>query len=169
MGNRADVRAGSSAHPVSHDGHSRPHETGDHMSAEKNLRIVQDMYAAFGRGDISFVLDCIDDDCDGWGVVSGTKTSVPWHVDLKLRGKAGAVRFFEALGSSVDHEQFEQRDFAASGDHVYVTVRLVQLIRATGKKLEQSEVVHHFTFKDGRVVRCRVLEDTALTRAAFAG
>ena len=138
------------------------------MSAEKNLRIVQDMYAAFGRGDVAFVLAQIDDDCDGWGVVSGTQTSVPWHVDLKQRGKAGAVRFFEALGANVDHQEFEQRDFAASSDHVYVTVRLVQTIRATGKTFEQPEVVHHFTFKNGKVIRCRILEDTALTSAAFA-
>jgi uncharacterized protein len=138
------------------------------MSAEKNLRIVQDMYAAFGRGDLGFVLDQIDDDCDDFCVISGTGTGVPWHLAGKARGKAAAVGFFEALASSVDHKLFEQRDLAATGDHVYATVRLVQYIRATGKTLEQPEVMHHFTFRNGKVVRCRVSEDTALTRAAFA-
>jgi ketosteroid isomerase-like protein len=138
------------------------------MSAEKNLRIVQDMYAAFGRGDLGFVLDQIDDECDGFGVVSAAPTGVPWHLDLKTKGRAGAVKYFEALASCVDHERFEQRDFAAMGDHVYATVRLVQRIRATGATIDQPEVVHHFTFKNGKVVRCRVLEDTAATRAAFA-
>jgi ketosteroid isomerase-like protein len=138
------------------------------MSAEQNLRIVKDMYAAFGRGDVGFVLDQIDDDCDGWGVISATPTAVPWHVDVKSRGKAGAVRFFEALGQSVDHVAFEQSDFAASDEHVYVTVRLVQRLRATGATLEQPEVIHHFTFRNGKVVRCRIGEDTASTTAAFA-
>jgi ketosteroid isomerase-like protein len=138
------------------------------MSAEQNLRIVQDMYAAFGRGDIGFVVDQLDDDCDGFCVVSAAKTGVPWHLPAHTKGKAGAVRFFESLGSSVDHELFEQRDFAATGDHVYATVRLVQVIRATGKKIEQPEVVHHFTFRNGKIIRCRVLEDTAMTMAAFA-
>jgi ketosteroid isomerase-like protein len=138
------------------------------MSAEKNLRIVQDMYAAFGRGDLGFVLDQIDDECDGFCVVSASKTGVPWHVESP-RGRAGAVRYFEALASSVDHEVFEQRDFAAAGEHVYSTVRLVQRVRATGKTIEQPEVVHHFTFKNGKVVRCRILEDTAATKAALAG
>jgi ketosteroid isomerase-like protein len=91
-----------------------------------------------------------------------------WHLDLKTRGKAAAVRYFEALASSVDHTAFEQRDFATTGDHVYATVRLVQVLRATGRTLEQPEVVHHFTFRNGKVVRCRVSEDTALTKAAFA-
>jgi ketosteroid isomerase-like protein len=147
---------------------SFPREQEIDMSAEQNLRIVQDMYAAFGRGDVAFVLEQIDDACDGFGVVSATATGVPWHLDLKTRGKAAAVRYFEALASSVDHVTFEQRDFAATGDHVYATVRLVQKIRATGKTLEQPEVVHHFTFRNGKVVRCRVSEDTALTGAAFA-
>jgi ketosteroid isomerase-like protein len=138
------------------------------MSAEKNLRIVQDMYAAFGRGDLAFVIDQIDDECDGFCVVSAARTGVPWHLDPRTKGKAGAIAFFEALASCVDHKLFEQRDFAATGDHVYATVRLVQYIRASGKTLEQPEVVHHFTFRNGKVIRCRVLEDTAATKAAFA-
>ncbi len=138
------------------------------MSAEKNLRIVQDMYAAFGRGDLAYVLEQIDDDCDDFCVISAAATGVPWHFQGKARGKAAAVRYFEALGSCVDHTAFEQRDFAATGEHVYATVRLTQLIRATGKTLEQAEVIHHFTFRNGKVVRCRVSEDTAHTMAAFA-
>jgi ketosteroid isomerase-like protein len=138
------------------------------MSAEKNLRTVQDMYAAFGRGDLGFVLDQIDDTCEGFGVISSTKTGVPWHLDLSTKGRAAAVGYFEALGSSVDHTGFEQRDFAATGDHVYATVRLVQVNRATGKTIEQPEVIHHFTFRNGKVVRCRISEDTALTKAAFS-
>jgi ketosteroid isomerase-like protein len=138
------------------------------MSAEKNLRIIQDMYAAFGRGDIGFVLGQIDDDCDGFGVVSATETGVPWHVPTTVRGKAGAVQYFESL-ASIDHKVFEQRDFAAMGDHVYATVRLVQEVRGTGRTIDQPEVVHHFVLRNGKVVRCRVLEDTAATRAAFAG
>jgi ketosteroid isomerase-like protein len=137
------------------------------MSAERNLQIVQDMYAAFGRGDIGFVLDQIDDRCEGFCVVSATRTGVPWHL-ANTTGKAGAVQYFEALASCVDHKVFEQRDFAAMGDHVYSTVRLVQYIRATGKTLEQPEAVHHFTFRNGKVIRCRVLEDTAATQAALA-
>ena len=137
------------------------------MSADNNLRVVQDMYAAFGRGDVSFVIEQIDDECDGFGVVSSTSTGVPWHVSTDVKGKAGAIRYFESL-APVDHKAFEQRDFAAMGEHVYVTVRLVQYVRATGTTLEQPEVVHHFTFRNGKVVRCRVLEDTAATKAAFA-
>ena len=138
------------------------------MSAEQNLRIVQDMYAAFSRGDLDFVLEQIAPDCEDFCVISGTATGVPWHLQGKQRGKAAAAAFFAALAGSVEHTLFEQRDFAASGDHVYSTVRLVQRVLTTGELLEQPEVIHHFTFKNGKVIRCRIAEDTALTRTAFA-
>lgn len=93
---------------------------------------------------------------------------MPWHSQGKARGKAAAVLYFEALGSSVDPKLFEPRDLAATGENVYATVRRVQFIRATGKTLEQPEVIYAFTFRNGKVVRCRVSEDSALTRAAFA-
>jgi ketosteroid isomerase-like protein len=138
------------------------------MSAEKNLRIVQDMYAAFARGDVGFVVEQIDEACDGFGVISATRTGAPWHVSTDMKGKAGAMRYFESL-AGIEHVAFEQRDFAAMGEQVYATLRLVLRDKKTGKTIEQPEVVHHFTFKNGKVARVRVLEDTAATRAAYAG
>lgn len=137
------------------------------MSAEKNLRIVQDMYAAFGRGDLNFVLDQIAEDCDDFCVISGTQTGVPWHLQGQHRGRPAALRYFEALAANVEHELFEPRDFAATGDHVYATVRMVMRSRHTGKAFELPEVMHHFTFRDGKVVRCRATEDTAQTKAGY--
>jgi len=80
----------------------------------------------------------------GFCVVSAAETGVPWHLGPGTKGKAGALRYFESLASTVDHKLFEQRDFAAMNRHVYATVRLVQSVRATGKTIEQPEVVHHF-------------------------
>lgn len=138
------------------------------MSAEQNLRIVQEMYAAFGRGDVAFVLDKIDDDCDDFCVISGTSTGVPWHLQGKgNRGKAAAAAYFEALGKNVEHTIFEPRDFAATGDHVYATLRIQMRVLANGKTIEHPEVIHHFVIRNGKVVRCRTTEDTARTMAAF--
>ena len=137
------------------------------MSAEQNLRIVQDMYAAFGRGDVGFVLEQIAEDCDDFCVISATDTGAPWHLAGKNKGRTAAARYFDALGANVDHTLFEPRDFAATGDHVYATVKMQMVVRATGKKIEHPEVIHHFTFKNGKVSRCRATEDTARTAAAF--
>jgi ketosteroid isomerase-like protein len=136
------------------------------MSAEKNLAIVQDIYAAFARGDIASVLARISDDAGEFSVISAEKTAVPWH--LNGRGKEGAVRFFETLNRAVEFRAFEPRDLAATGDHVYATLRMEMRVRATGDALELAEVMHHFTLKNGLVVRWRASEDTKHTHDAFA-
>jgi len=136
------------------------------MSAEQNLVIVQDIYAAFARGDLAAVLAYVADDCGDFNVISAAPTRVPWHVNT--RGKSGAVRFFEALLGAVEFRAFEPRELAATGDHVYATLRMVMHVRATGRALELAEVVHHFTLKNGKVIRWRATEDTKHTDAAFA-
>lgn len=120
-----------------------------------------------GGGDLPFILQQIADDCADFSVISASPTGVPWHLEGRKRGKAAVVAYFEALASCVDHDSFEPRDFAASGDQVYASVKMTQTIRATGKRLEHAEVMHHWTFREGKVINCRASEDTALSQAAF--
>ena len=136
------------------------------MSAEKNITFVQDMYAAFARGDIAYVLARIPDDCAEFGVIAAGPSAVPWH--LESRGKAGAARFFEALGGSVEYQAFEPRDYVASGDHVYVTIYHRMKVRATGELMELKETIHHIQFKDGELARWVCSEDTKASHDVFA-
>ena len=129
--------------------------------SEQNLRIVQDMYAAFPRGDIAFILDRFAEELEDFGVLSTTSTGVPWH--FKGRTKADVVRYFEALGGAIDTQVFEVRDYAAMGEHVYATLYMEAVVRATGKRFKFGEVIHHFTLRGGKVVRWSGSEDTALT------
>jgi uncharacterized protein len=135
------------------------------MSAERNLQIVQDIYAAFTRGDLAFVLDRVHPECEAFSVISDAPTGVAWH--RHDRGRDGAKQFFDALLGAIEFRVFAPRDFAAMGDHVYITLHMECVIRATGAPLVLDECIHHFTFKDGRAVRWRASEDTACTAAAF--
>src|SRR5689334_10209002 len=85
----------------------------------KNLQIIQDAYAAFGRGDIAFVLELFADTLTDFGVIS--EGGAPWH--FRASDKAGVVRYFEMLGGSLETRGFAATDLAAAGDHVYATVR----------------------------------------------
>ena len=136
------------------------------MSAEENLAIVQDIHAAFARGDLPAVLARISEDVTEFNVISSAPSHVPWHIPA--RGKAGAARFFEILLGTVEFRAFEPRDYAATGDHVYATLRMLMHVRASGAQLELAEVVHHFTLESGMVVRWRATEDTHHSDAAFA-
>jgi hypothetical protein len=136
------------------------------MSNDKNIETVKAMYAAFGRGDLPFVMEQLaDQGFQDWRVASATETRVPWHKVFK--GKREVPGFFHALAESVDHLKLEPRDFASNGAQVYVTLDMTQKVKATGKVIEQKDLVHVFTFENGRVVKVRIAEDTALTAAAF--
>ena len=137
------------------------------MSTEQNLKTIQDVYAAFTRGDVPFILESLSDELKDFSVISDGPTKVPWH--QHGRGKASAVTFFETLGKTADFQVFEPRDYAASGDHVYVTLHMEAIVRATGKPLVLDEVMHHWTFdRDGKIVRWRATEDTAQSARAFS-
>ena len=48
----------------------------------------------------------------------------------------------------------------AQGDHVVVLLHVVARARATGRSFE-SDIVHFFTFRDGRITRLLDFFDTA--------
>lgn len=136
------------------------------MSNDKNIETVKAMYAAFGRGDVPFVLEQLaDEGFQDWRVNSATDTRVPWHKNF--RGKREVPGFFQALAGNVDHVRFEPRDFASNGEQVYATIDMTLKVKATGKVIEMNDVVHVFTFKNGRIVKVRASEDTALGASAF--
>lgn len=138
------------------------------MNSEQNIRTIRDIYAAFGRADLAYVLSAFADDIEDFGVISHGDTNVPWH-HTPTKGKTAVAKYFEALGSSVEHTVFEARDIAGTGAHVYATLHVQMKVLATGAKLPPSQLIHHFTFNDaGKIVRWRGSEDTALTAAAFA-
>ena len=132
------------------------------MSAEVNIKIIQNVYEAFGRGDIAAVLDAVADDCD-WAA-EATSSGAPWYG--VRHGKAEIVKFFEDFGSTMEVEEFTPVAFAASGDNVHTVVRLRSRSRATGKSVAMN-LHHFFTFRDGKVAYYRGTEDTAQTEAAL--
>jgi ketosteroid isomerase-like protein len=136
------------------------------MSNDKNIETIKAMYAAFGRGDLPFVLEQLaDEGFQDWRVNSATDTGVPWHQNFA--SKRDVPGFFQALSGNVEHVRFEPRDFASNGNQVYATIDMTLKVKATGKMIEMNDVVHVFTFKNGRIVKLRAAEDTALGATAF--
>ncbi len=62
-----------------------------------------------------------------WRVLGGT-----------FKGKAGAVQFFTALGSTVETTHFEPSDFREAGNTVVNHVRHDGTVRSTGKPFSIS-------------------------------
>lgn len=132
--------------------------------SDGNIQIVQEIYAAFGRGDVPAIMQYMSDDLRAFGIVTDRKL-VPWHVQISK--KQDVPQFFQALGETAEFTRFEPRDFAAGGDHVYCTVSLDVTFRHNGRQVTADDVMQRFTFKNGKVVEWRGSEDTARFSAAY--
>ena len=116
---------------------------------------VQELYAAFGRGDIPAILAKLADDVvwesEGPAIVSFSGIR---HGITETRG------FFEALGAEHSNPQLTIAEYVASGDTVMTIGRYTATMKATGKVFD-SPIAHYWKFRDGKVVRYVGLANTA--------
>lgn len=128
---------------------------------ENNVKTIQTIYGAFGRGDVAAIQALVTDDTHWDFAVAGS--DVPWHVPVK--GKAAVPAFFGAFGGNVELSGFEPAKFMAAGDDVLVHVRIAYTVKKTGKKVAMDQI-HWWTLAGGKVARLRHFEDTAQVLAA---
>lgn len=132
------------------------------MSADVNIKTVEQVYDAFGRGDVAAILDVVTDDVD-WASET-TSTAAPWYG--VRHGKDGVATFFADFGTTMEVQEFRPISIAANDTDVLAVIRLRSTSRATGKSVAMD--LHHvFTFRDGKIVYYRGTEDTAQTAAAL--
>ena len=132
------------------------------MSADDNVKTIQAVYEAFGRGDVAAIQDVVTDDVD-WASET-TSTVAPWFG--VRHGKDGVGQFFEAFGSTMEVEEFTPIAFAANDTDVLTVVRFRSRSRATGKAASM-DLHHYFRFRDGKISYYRGTEDTAQTEAVL--
>ena len=84
------------------------------MSIE-NVKTIQGIYEAFGKGDIAGIAArCAPDTV--WGFAAAYPEQVPWHAEV--RGVDALGPFFASMGESVAFETFAPREFVHCGPHV---------------------------------------------------
>ena len=130
---------------------------------EQNVRTIQELFAAFGRGDVAAVMDSLAEDVEWW---TAGPAAIPFAGSR--RGPEQVGEFFAALAGSMEHEAFEPREFVAQGDTVIVVGHERVRVRATGRVVENPWVMV-FTLRYGRVARYRAFEDTHAMAEAFRG
>jgi ketosteroid isomerase-like protein len=125
------------------------------MSAESNIEFVNDLFAAFGRGDIGYVIDAHADDIVMEAPVSRTST-LPWAG--ARTGRRELVEYFETMAAHVRPEAFRDVVFTASGDRVVVEGSNAGTVPASGERYDHDWVMV-FTIRDGKVARFRHFYD----------
>lgn len=126
---------------------------------------VQEMYAAFGRGDVPAILERLDPNIE-WEY-NASPTEVPW---LQPRqGRSGAADFFTSLGE-LEFHRFEPKAILAEGNLVVVLLDVEVTVRKTGTRADELEEVHIWHFgDDGLVTRFRHRADTLKQLRAWQG
>ena len=120
-----------------------------------SMTIVQQAYEAFGRKDVPAILELVADEVD-WEFVGSA--SLPYAGRRRNRNE---VRdFFAAIPRTDDIHAFEPREFIEAGEHVTMLGWERSTALDTGKQFE-SEWVHVFTVKSGKVTRWRGFFNTA--------
>jgi uncharacterized protein len=132
------------------------------MSNNVLIKTIEQVYEAFGRGDVAAILDAVTDDVD-WA--SETNSAVaPWYG--VHHGKAGVAEFFTAFGSAMEVEEFTPQSFAANDTDVLTVVRFRAKSRSTGRT-SAMDLHHIFRFRDGKIAYYRGTEDSAQTEAVL--
>ena len=133
------------------------------MQEAQNTKVVQDAYAAFGRGDIQALLTNFADDIV-WIAVYGTGSHVP--TSGERRGKAAVAEFFKQVAENVHFSRFEPKEFIATGDKV---VALGHYTATTPiKKGFDSDFAMVFTLRNGTVTHFQEFCNSAAINAAYA-
>jgi ketosteroid isomerase-like protein len=134
------------------------------MSEQENVRLVQELFHAFGRGDAAALISMLSEDV-AW-FIPGPTDVVPYAGER--HGHEGVMQFLAAMGGSVDFERFEPREFVAQNDKVIALGFERARVKATGRTFDNPWALV-FTVRDGKVSEFRSYEDSAAVAAAFRG
>jgi ketosteroid isomerase-like protein len=119
------------------------------------LNVVKQAYEAYGRRDIPAVLNLVGEETD-WKFVG--PASLPYSGPRGNRKEV--ANFFEALERVDETAVFEPREFIETGEHVTVLGWVKVTARDTQRTFD-TEWVHVFTVRDGKITRWRGFSDTA--------
>jgi len=121
-----------------------------------NATTVANLYAAFGRGDIPFIVKHIDDNCKWIGAGEGF---LPQGGNYK--GKE-ALNFFMKLNEAVEFKSFNPLAIHHIGDAEVVAFGNMSGAAKNTGKVSSSDWVMHWKFnEEGRVIYFHDFHDTA--------
>lgn len=136
------------------------------MSTEtQNVEFVKDLYAAFARGDLPYILERFAPELESFGVNAAGSSRAPFH--FQGRTRADVARYFEALMGTLEPLRFDVLHLGAGGEHVYATLHQEYKVRKSGKVITLHNGVHRFKVKNGAVVDWLAADDTQLVMEAL--
>jgi uncharacterized protein len=121
-----------------------------------NVQLMQDLYDAFGRGDVATVLGAMDPGMQ-WREAEGNPyqpSGSPW-----VGPDAVLQNLFIKLGTEWDGFTVHPKQFHDAGPTVVVEGRYTGTYKQTGRKLD-AQVCHVWHITDGKVTSFQQFVDT---------
>lgn len=131
------------------------------MNPQDNVKIVQQVYENFQKGNIPALLKTLSDDIE-WDLPK--IENVP--IAGKRQGRDRVADFFVTLNETQEKMDFAATDFVAQDQKVIVLGRYTWRVKASGSQFT-SDWAHVFTMRDGRIERFQEYNDTAAVTAAY--
>jgi hypothetical protein len=122
-----------------------------------HVRLIQDLYAAFGRGDIATVLGAFDPKIE-WREAEANPyqpSGKPW-----IGPDAVLQNLFARLGAEWNAFTVHPRTFHDAGDTVVVEARYSGSFKPTGRALD-AQVCHVWKLANGKIKSFQQYVDTA--------
>jgi uncharacterized protein len=133
------------------------------VGERENTELVQQGYQHFQNGDIQGLLGLLSDDVE-W--TQFEIEGVPFSG--MHRGPERVGEFFSQVFDTEEVLHFEPREFVAQGDKVVALGDYAWRVKSTGREYE-TDFVHVFTVRDGKVARYQEFMDTAVVGWAYRG
>jgi ketosteroid isomerase-like protein len=128
---------------------------------QENVKIVQQAYENFKKGNIHGVLELIAPTAE-WQLPEMEGVAVAG----KRHGREGVADFFSKLTATQEVNSFEPAEFIEQGNKVVSLGRYSFTVKATRGQFT-SDFAHVFTIENGQIVRFQEFTDTAAVAAAY--
>lgn len=130
--------------------------------SEENLKLVQEMYDAFARGDVPSVLAAMDPQIE-WNEAE----NFPYADGNPYIGPAAVAEgVFQRLGDEWEYWKLDIEQLLAADGVVVARGRYNAVNKQTGKQIN-AQFAHLWWLRDGKAVRFQQYADTAQVAAAL--
>jgi uncharacterized protein len=130
-------------------------------SAERNVRIVKDMFLALNQGNMTAALKVFAE--RALWVIPGPP-EIPYAGERI--GRDAVAECFAIIARSVDYEKFEAREFVGEHDKVVAVGFEAVRAKSTGRLYEGHWAIV-FTLKKNEITEFRLYWDSEAAAAAF--
>ncbi|MEI9947899.1 MAG: nuclear transport factor 2 family protein [Pseudomonadota bacterium] len=127
-----------------------------------NIKLVQNGYAQFGRGDVPGILEMMTPDVS-IGIV-GRQEDEPFFGIRQ--NKEGAADFFRGLHEAHEIHLFEPQRYIAAEDKVFVWGHYHWTMRKSGVS-KDTQWLHVWTIRGGKCASLHGHNDTAMLAEAY--